>query len=139
MGRGCASLPQLPAHAAPTFNSLQDLSQGAGVWIFVNDPQGAVWEQPPLAAARSVLLEAGFKLVMWTGLNDTLTTEAVAEIAGNLEQLFIWEATAQVFLSFTPTAPAFLNSAVALDTGDGVWLRMSHADTWEQPAPQGSS
>ena len=122
-----------PALPGP-LNSLDEFEHGDGVWIFVTDTEGARWEQPAITDPRAVPLERGFNLVMWTGPDATPVEEAAAEIAGNLEGLWIWDATAQRFLSYAPTALPFLNSAETLDHGDGVWVRMTHAMTWNQPA-----
>ena len=52
----------------PAFlNDLEELSFGDAVWIFINDPAGALWEQPSFTAARDVDLLAGFNLVLWAG------------------------------------------------------------------------
>ena len=118
---------------APSFiNTLTDLTLGDGVWI--NLSEATIWPQPPFAEARDVTLEAGFNLVMWTGPDDTLVTDALASIASGLEGLFIWDASAQAYLVYRPTAPAFLNTATTLSFGDGVWLLMTQAATWSQPA-----
>lgn len=119
--------------SGPTFlNTLSDLALGDGVWINVSE--ASTWLQPAFGDARTVSLSAGFTLATWTGPDGMPVEEAVAEIAGNLESLFTWDAVAQNFLSFTPSAPSFLNSAKTLGFGDGVWLRMSRATEWSQPA-----
>ena len=119
--------------SGPTFlNTLSDLALGDGVWINVSE--ASTWLQPAFGAVRTVSLSAGFTLATWTGPDAMPVEDAVAEIAGNLESLFTWDAVAQTFLSFTPSAPSFLNSAKTLGFGDGVWLRMSHATEWSQPA-----
>ena len=119
--------------SGPTFlNTLSDLALGDGVWINVSE--ASTWLQPAFGAARTVSLSAGFTLATWTGPDAMPVEDAVAETAGNLESLFTWDAVAQTFLSFTPSAPSFLNSAKTLGFGDGVWLRMSHATEWSQPA-----
>ena len=96
---------------------------------------GATWTQPAFAGARSVPLRAGFNLVMWTGPDGTQVEDAVAGLGGALTILFTYDAASQQFLSFSPSAPAFLNSAVVLNNGDGVWIEVNANTTWEQPAP----
>ena len=108
--------------------------RGEGVWINVTDPDGVRWAQPVFDASREVTLGVQFNLVMWTGPDGTLVADAVAEIAGGLDALFTWDPTSQIFLSYRPAGPVFLNTAKFLDHGDGVWLKMTAAAIWTQPA-----
>jgi len=119
----------------PIINTLSDLAVGDGVWIHVTDRAGATWTQPAFFGARSVPLRAGFNLVMWTGPDGTPIADAVAGLGGALQVLFTYNAASQQFLTFRPSAPAFLNSTEVLNNGDGVWIEMSADATWDQPAP----
>ena len=123
--------PSAPA----VLNTLSDLAFGDGVWVRVSDPAGATWAQPAVLTARSVPLSVGWNLVMWTGGDDFPVIDAVESFAGSLEMLFTWDAAAQAFQSYGPSVPAFLNSADTLRFGDGVWMLMTEAATWEQSAP----
>ena len=121
---------------APTFlNTLSELTTGDGVWLRVGDPSGATWVQPDLSAARVVPLVPGFNLVMWTGPDGMPVGDAIAGLEDTLVAIFTWDASVQAFLSFKPGAPAFLNSLSELHNGDGVWIEVSGAATWNQPAP----
>lgn len=53
--------------------------------------------QTDQTAARTVALQSGFNLVMWTGPDGALVTEAVAGLGDALEALFTWDAAAQQF------------------------------------------
>ena len=106
---------------------------GGGVWIHVTAVDGAVWEQPAFREARSVPLHAGWNLVGWTGPSGTEVADAIAEIAPAVERLFTLDSRAQRFRGFTP-GPASLRGAASLDYGDGVWVRVTRAVTWRQPA-----
>jgi hypothetical protein len=119
----------------PIVNTLSDLTLGNGVWIHVTDRSGATWSQPAFIGTRSVPLQAGFNLVMWTGPDATPVADAVAALDGSLQVLFTYSASSQRFLSFSPSAPAFLNTAELLNNGDGVWIAVNADSTWEQPAP----
>ena len=132
-------------------NTLDLIPAGAGVWLLAT--AAATWTQPGLPPSngelataqitgRDVPLLPGFNLVAWTGDHNALIDAAVAGIDG-LDSLFLWDAPAEVFLSFGPTRPAFLNSATALPFGAGLWMLMTAAATWQQPAaliqPDGSA
>jgi Raf kinase inhibitor-like YbhB/YbcL family protein len=122
--------------SAPDFiNTLDEMALGDGVWA--NLSQAATWLQPPFVEARAVPLAIGFNLVMWTGPDDIPVADAVVAIASSLDGLFMWDAGAQQFLTYRPTALAFLNTATTLRYGDGVWLRMTQSATWSQPALDG--
>ena len=122
--------PALPI----SLNTLQVVPQGAGVWTFVTGAAPLAWEQPSLREARSVPLASGFNLVMWSGPDGSSITEALANLTG-VQGLWLWDALGQGFLSFNPILPPVLNGASVLNHGDGIWLLMSGAETWEQPAP----
>jgi len=121
--------------APPFLNSLETLQFGDGVWIRVENPGGVTWTQPAVVVTRAVPLSAGWNLVLWTGPDGTYVVDAVEEIADGLAALFTWDAAAQRFLSYSPDVPAFLNTARVLNSGDGVWIRLAGAATWNQPAP----
>ena len=117
----------------PAFlNSLTAIPTGAGVWLL--SERAATWSQPRLDGARSVPLVTGFNLVAWTGSDDTPVADAVASLGGALQSIFLWEATAERFLTYGPSAPDLLNSAEVLNYGDGLWALMNAPVTWEQPA-----
>ena len=94
------------------------------------------WESQPTADAqaadREVTLEAGWNLVGWTG--STAIDEATASIADTLLAAFTWDGPGQSFRSFSPSGPTFLNTLSDLALGDGVWINVSEASTWLQPA-----
>jgi len=130
-GNGFLSyVPTLPA----ALNSLEELSFGDGLWIRVSDPQGVDWIQPMLDAERMVTLSTGLNLVAWTGPSGISVGDAVLPLGAALNALYLWDASAQTFLSFAPDAPTFANTAQTLTHGDGVWLDMQSPATWAQPA-----
>ena len=121
--------------SGPAFlNDLTELTLGDAVWIFINDPAGAAWEQPAFNDARDVDLLAGFNLVLWTGPDGTPVEQAFAALGADLVGAFIWDQPAQSFLSFAPDAPSFINTADVLNFGEGLWVQMSAPATWSQPA-----
>ncbi|HJN91587.1 MAG TPA: hypothetical protein QGF05_02525 [Dehalococcoidia bacterium] len=113
----------------PILNTLDELQLGEGVWLLT--PTGGQWTQPPIPEAQTVSLLAGFNLVIWTGPDGTPVERAVASLGSALERLFLWDAAAQAFTTFSLTQPAFLNSASSVPRGAGVWIRMSRgAGVW---------
>ena len=86
---------------APDFlNTLADLPQGTGLWIRVTE--ATPWPQPALVAARSVLLQPDFNLVMWTGPSGVPVEEAFAGLEGNLEAAFTFDAPTQSTRTYRP-------------------------------------
>ena len=126
--------PDLPA----SVNTATELRPGAGLWIFVTDPIGAVWTQPEVAEARTVEVAAGFNLVAWTGPDGTPVAEALAGIIENVAALYTFDAAAQQFRAYRPDVPETFNSAATLDYGSGLWLEMHGPATWQQAAPLGT-
>ena len=94
--------------AAPPFlNNLTHLTAGSGVCLLVTNAAGASWNRPFVVDARSVPLLPGFNLVTWTGPDGTAVEEAVAGLGDALLTLFIWDAAAERFLRFDPSAPPY--------------------------------
>ena len=118
----------------PSFlNSLTEVGAGDGLWIFA---EGAVrWQQAVLVEERTVALSAGFNLVTWTGPSNTPIDAPLEGLGAALEIAFTYEALEAVFASFGPGLPAFLNTAGPLDYGDGLWVKVTEAVRWSQPAP----
>ena len=120
---------------APEFlNTLERVDFGDGVWLF-SDAE-TTWLQPAPWWQRDVELRPGFNLVLWTGGNNTPIDEAVAGLGSALVSLFTWDARAQEFRSYGPDRPPFLNTAEAVNYGDGVWLEVDRPIVGEQPPLQ---
>ena len=122
--------PTLP----PLLNTLSTLQFGDGIWVHAA-AGGGVWEQPAFTGARSISLRSGFNLVTWSGPDKMAAAAAIAGLGGALDVLFVWDEQAQRYLSYTPGAPEFLDTADALFHGEGVWIKVNRAMTWAQPAP----
>ena len=120
--------------SGPDFlNSLVAVAAGDGLWIF---SQGeTVWQQPVITAARRVALQPGFNLVTWTGATGTPIAVALAGLGDALQVAFTYEERDELFLSYGPDRPPFLNSADFLTYGEGLWVQVDEPRTWEQPAP----
>ena len=125
------------ASLAPALlNSLHTLEPGHGIWVFVSDPQGAVWEQPVSVENTTLELPAGYSLVAWNGANGIAVDEAIAAIAETVEAVFVWDADAAMYRTFRPGAPSAVNTVTSLRAGEGVWLKLSAPVQWRQPITQ---
>ena len=47
----------------PFLSTLEEVEEGTGLWMFVDEPAGALWTQPAIEGAREVELVPGFNLV----------------------------------------------------------------------------
>ncbi len=121
--------PSLP----PSFNDLSELQRGDGVWIRVT--RAVSWQQPSFGGPRAVPLLPGFNLAMWSGPDGAAVSDAIASLGDAVTLLLTWDAAAQRFRSFDPGLPPAFNDATTLNFGDGLWIHVSRAVTWEQPAP----
>ena len=120
-----------------TLNTLGQLRSGDGLWTLISSTGGAAWEQPAFTDPRTVSLEPGFNLVIWTGLSGTPVADAIAGLGDAVITLYTWDAASQRFLSFSASGPAFLNTATALEHGQGLWIQVSRALAWPQPSLEG--
>lgn len=121
--------------APPAANSLAELERGQGYWVRITDPNGAVWQQPPLTEPLVVDLVAGLNLVMWGGPSGVAIEDAIGDLGRALRLVSLWDAPAQAFRSFAPDRPPFLNTATTLLHGQGLWLDVNRDLTWRQPFP----
>lgn len=105
---------------------------GAGLLVEIRGLFGTALFQLE-ALQRTVPLGPGFNLVGWTGA--TAIEEALASVDGSFSGVFVWDALAEVFRSFSPDAPAFINDLEELVLGDGLWINIDDPGgaTWTQP------
>ena len=119
---------------APDFiNTLDELLLGDGLWINIDDPNGAVWTQPDFTADRLVDLVAGLQLAIWTGPDDTPIVDALGGIFDAVVQVLVWDPLPERFRSFRAALPAALNSLAMLNFGDAFWIEVDAAVQWLQP------
>ncbi|MEE9278129.1 MAG: class F sortase [Dehalococcoidia bacterium] len=127
--------------ALPLLNTVDELRLGDGVWLRVGAGSDAVVPLPWHRQERWAPLQklnsdhSGFNLVAWTGPNGTPVGVAVANLGDALISLFTWDAEAQAFRSYAPGRPSFLNTAKVLNHGEALWIQVSRATAWRQPAP----
>ena len=113
-------------------NTLAEIAPGSAVWVQV--AEASTWTQPTPQVAQVLSLESGFNLVVWTGPSGEPVEVAVASLGSALTAAFRYEAATRGFSSYGPGRPAFLNTLAALNYGDGLYVQVSRAVTWEQPA-----
>ncbi len=104
----------------------------AGGGAVLSDDASA--QEPPPPDTLVINLSVGWNLVAWTG-PDTPIADALATVDGSFSGVFVWDPLADTFLSFSPTAPAFINTLDALKLGDGLWIKIDDPSgaTWTQP------
>ena len=120
---------------APAFiNDLEELILGDGLWINIDDPNGASWTQPDFTDARSVDLVPGLQIAMWTGPDAIPIEEALVGLPAAVIQILAWDVANQRFNTFNPLLPAALNSLRTLNHGDAFWIEVAQGVTWDQPA-----
>ena len=110
-------------------NDLNDLVAGMGLWVLANGR--GTWVQPTIASPLAIDLAAGFNLVVWTGEDGTPVENGVTSLGEDLELLAMWDAENQKFLTYSPTAPIFLNDAESLRQGHGVWVSVRRPAVWD--------
>ena len=116
----------------PAFlNSLGMVLEGSALWVQVSRP--ALWRQLVLTEPGAIPLAAGFNLVTWVGPGGLAAADAVADLSA-VEAVFAYDPTTEIFSSFGPDRPAFLNDLASLPYGTGIWVLSDVADTWTQPA-----
>ena len=114
-------------------NSLPTLIGGRGAWVLTT--AATPWTVPDLPAAEGLTidLEAGFNLVAWFGPDGIPIPEALAGLGDGVRRAFGRYAPGQRFTTYDP-ARAFLSDFESLSRGQGFWLDMAAAVSWQQPA-----
>ena len=116
--------PALP----PELNEIRSLRFGDGIWLYVDRPWGAVWEQAPVRRERAVVLSAGMNLVTWTP--GSRPVESALEGVPDLIAVYAFDATTQQFHSYRPRGPEALNSLRWLRSGEAVWVEVGAEAVW---------
>ena len=110
--------------------------EGAGDIILVAGLFGfdAFFLNPPVlpGVARVVDLGFGFNLAGWTG--ETPIAEALAGLQGSFSGVFTWDPESQSIRSFSPDAPAFINTLRS-----SCWATASGSISTTRTAPSGPS
>ncbi|PZC48551.1 MAG: Galactose oxidase, central domain [Chloroflexi bacterium] len=118
--------------APPSLNTLLTFAPGQGIWVFAGQPE--IWRMPGVDTARAVSLVAGFNLAGWTGPDSVSIGEIAQALGPAVVAIYRYDPLSQRFEIFRPGAPAALNTASVLNHGEGVWIQLSAAVVWLQPA-----
>ncbi len=119
--------PSLP----PSLNEVDTLQFGDAVWIFVTQPDGAVWNRPQVVVDRDVPLLDGFNLVTWTAATRDVVG-ALAGLGDALISVAAYDPARALFTTYRPDAPAFLNDLDTLRSGQAVWVQLRADVVWSQ-------
>ena len=129
---------QYRATSPVVLSNLKTLKPGHAVWLFINNPDGTVWQQSRGDLLPAIQLQAGANLVAWLGEAKVSVVDAVMSLGESVDKFFFWDPAKQGFLSFNPALPdslAYLNTAQTLAFGIGIWLLMEQEATWEFASP----
>ena len=106
----------------PDLNEVAILTYGDAFWLF-SAAGGVIWETL-VTDGDLPAIEPGLNLLAWTAPVRTAAAEALRGFTGaDARLLWTWEASAQTFLTFDPTALAVINSLGALTFGQAVWVQ----------------
>ena len=112
---------------APAFlNDLDVIESGAGIWVLA-DWSGASLDIPTLPLPDGVSLRPGLNLVAWSGLDGIAVADAIASAKGSIASVSAFDAAARQFRSFSPAAPAVVNTLGQLTSAQGLWVQATSA------------
>ena len=116
-------------------HGLLELQSGMGLWLVLGGDEPFEWARPVDPGGVLVSLRAGRNLVGWGGGDGTEIGEALARFGDSVVRAYRWDAGAQAYEHYLPTAPSSFNTIGELNRGDalGVELR-SHARWWQSGA-----
>ena len=83
---------------------------------------------------RTVALVTGFNFVVWTGLTMSVD-DALGSFpdVSRIDAIFAFDSATQIWESFRPGQPAFLQSIDELVSGGGYFFSMTGSATWQMP------
>lgn len=115
----------------PLINDLEALRKEAGIWVFVENADGAVWPRETTATPSAVNLVRGFNLVTW-GPEQRDIQSAIAPLDGSVVGVWLWLPLERRFVIYRPDGPSFLNDLEELLAGPAMWIQMKSAAVWQQ-------
>lgn len=112
----------------PAFlNTLQTVNETLGVWVKMNSV-GTLSVEGTVPSTTNISLYSGWNLVGYPSLANRTVTDALATIEGNYSAVFMYKNN--VWYSYDPNRPVFLNTLSEFFTGYGYWTKMNKVDTW---------
>jgi hypothetical protein len=117
----------------PSSGSMDDqhlLAPGDGLWLYIGGTSPVEWTRE--ASEDSVLLElrAGRNLVAWAGRDGTPIDEATVRFGERLVQVWRWDAGAQEYRLYAPSAG--LDQVRELNHGDALRVELTEDARWWQ-------
>ena len=119
--------PLLPA----AFNDLEAVERGDGVWLYISDQRGVLWDRPTVQEERTLSLERGFNLVTWTGSNKSVE-EAIAGIDNAVVAIYAFDARKQRYVTYLSGPLADASDLRRLTPGQAVWVQVVTDVEWVQ-------
>ncbi len=82
---------------------------------------------------ETLTLPPGWSNIAWLGAS-TPVAAAFERIAGSIGSVWVWDAAAQSWRSYSPTGPAIANTLAELEPGAPLWVFVTSAGVvWERP------
>jgi parallel beta-helix repeat protein len=119
-----SSSPTRPAF----LNTLQTVNETLGIWVRMNSA-GTLSFQGISPSSTSIALNIGWNLVGYPSLTNRTVTDALQSISGNYASVFMYKNN--VWYSYDPSRPAFLNTLTTVVPGYGYWIKAIADDTLE--------
>ncbi len=117
----------------PIISDLGQLHPGDALWVELSEGKRFVWSQPDFSIGeRFVNLSNGLNLVTWTG-PALAVDKAIEPLESTVDAVFRWNRGIRRFELIMPLLP-FMKESAELKSSDVLWLRMSEAIGWLQPA-----
>jgi hypothetical protein len=112
--------------------SMGEATLGASTLTTALPTQGPEPKPAPEPGTTTTLsVRPGFNLLDW--MDATPIDQATETLAADFDTIFAFDPQTKLFISFSPTAPAFLNSLDEVTAGKGPWALSNSAGSWEQP------
>ena len=106
---------------------LVDTGIGGTIQVDIVQAQGGIDRVP---------LQPGWNNVGWGG-RPTPAEEALAPIAPAIGRVWAWDPATRTWLSWSPRAPAVVNTLSVIQSGQSLWIFVTAQQTifWEPPPP----
>ncbi len=120
-------------NAPDIFNTLQELEDGAGYWMDVQNGTDLILKGRLLDPEKTTIqLQQGWNLVGYPCTNPQPVETALADIIPSVEKV------KNIFLSYDPSAPEIFNTLSHMQPGEGYWIKVNQPVTFHYPVPEDS-
>lgn len=111
--------------------SLDTLTPGMGLFLYIGGGEPVSWTRPVVAAAALIEAREGWNLVAWGG-TDGVTVEDALSGRPELVELWGWSGERQHLLQHEPEPVASPRTSHELSRGGAIWIRSSAQARWLQ-------